>query len=85
MDALLTELKTKIIQALNLERVTPADIKDHEPLFGGGLGLDSIDALEVVAFLEQEYGILIEERAVADKAFASIHSLAEFVTTHRKK
>jgi acyl carrier protein len=84
MDALTAELKSKIINALSLDRVKPGDIKDDQPLFGTGLGLDSIDALELVALLEQDYGILIEERAVADKAFASVRSLAEFVSTKRK-
>jgi len=83
MDALIAELKTKIITALNLEKVTPADIQDEAPLFGTGLGLDSIDALELVALLEQDYGIVIQERAVADKAFANVRSLADFVTHQR--
>ena len=84
MDTLIDELKNKIIGALSLDRVKPADIKDDQPLFGAGLGLDSIDALELVALLEQDYGILIEERSVADKAFASVRALAEFVSTNRK-
>ncbi len=84
MDALIAELKRKLIETLSLERVQPADIKDDQPLFGAGLGLDSIDALEIVALLEQDYGIRIEERAVADKAFASGRALAQFVSTHRK-
>jgi len=84
MQALIDELKTRIITTLNLERVKAADINEDSPLFGSGLGLDSIDALELVAMLDQEYGVLIEERAVADKAFVSVRALAEFVTTHRK-
>jgi acyl carrier protein len=85
MEALIEELKAKIISALSLERVKPADIKDDQPLFGAGLGLDSIDALELVALLEQDYGIQIEERSVADKAFSSIKALAEFVSNNRKE
>jgi len=84
MDALIEDLKTKIISTLNLQRVKRAEIKPDDPIFGTGLGLDSIDALELVAMLESEYGILVQERAVADKAFASIRALAEFVSTHRK-
>ncbi len=84
MDALIEELKHKIISALSLDRLKPADIKEDQPLFGTGLGLDSIDALELVALLEQDYGILIEERSVADKAFASVRALAEFVSSNRK-
>lgn len=84
MGNLVEELKTKIITALNLENVIAADIKADEPLFGTGLGLDSIDALELVALLEQDYGIIIQERQVADRAFASVRALAEFVAVHRK-
>ena len=81
---LIDELKTKIIAGLNLESVSPADIREQEPLFGTGLGLDSIDALELVAILEQDYGIVIQERQVADKAFASVQALAAFVAVNRK-
>jgi acyl carrier protein len=84
MQALIDELKTRIITTLNLERVKPSDINEDAPLFGSGLGLDSIDALELVAMLDQSYGVLIEERSVADQAFVSVRALAEFVTTHRK-
>ena len=84
MDALIAELKSKLIEVLNLERVQPEDIQDDAPLFGAGLGLDSIDALELVAMLEDDYNILIQERAVADKAFTSVRALAQFVSTNRK-
>lgn len=83
MEPLIEELKQKIIAGFNLEGVTPADIKTDEPLFGTGLELDSIDALELVAILEQDYGIVITERSVADKAFASVRALAEFVAANR--
>jgi len=85
MESLMQELKSKIISGLNLEGVTPDDIKEAEPIFGTGLGLDSIDALELVAILEQDYGILIQERQVADQAFASMQALAEFVCARRQK
>jgi acyl carrier protein len=83
MNALIHELKSKIIAALHLEKVTPDDIADEAPLFGTGLGLDSIDALELVALLEQDYGIVIQERAVADTAFVSVRALADFVANQR--
>jgi acyl carrier protein len=83
MEALMDELKAKIIAALNLDGVQPADIPAEAPLFGTGLGLDSIDALELVAMLENHYGIVIQERAVADRAFASVRALADFVSTQR--
>jgi acyl carrier protein len=85
MDALIEELKSKIIKVLSLEDITPADIKTDEPIFGTGLGLDSIDSLELVSLLERDYGILIEEMSVAQKAFASVRALAEFVTQNRKR
>jgi len=84
MDALINELKHAIINALKLEGVKAADIQDTDPLFGMGLGLDSIDALELVAMLENSYGIVIQERSVADQAFSSLRNLAEFVAVHRK-
>jgi acyl carrier protein len=84
MESLTDELKTRIIKALNLDKVAPADIKEGEPLFGTGLGLDSIDALDLVSMLEREYGIVIEDMEIARRAFASYGSLEEFVRTHRK-
>ena len=83
MESLIEELKQKIIAGFNLENVTTTDIKTDEPLFGTGLELDSIDALELVAILEQDYGIVITERSVADKAFGSVRALAEFVAANR--
>jgi acyl carrier protein len=84
MQLLKDELKDKIIKALNLEEVAPADIKDDEPLFGTGLGLDSIDALDLVSMLERDYGVVIQEMEVARQAFASYRSLEDFVQRHRK-
>jgi acyl carrier protein len=83
-ETLIEELKAKIIAGLSLEGITPADIQAEEPIFGTGLGLDSIDALELVVVLEQDYGIVIQERQVADQAFASLQALAEFVAANRK-
>ena len=80
MEALIQELKIKIIAALSLERVEPHQIQPDDPIFGTGLGLDSIDALELVAMLEHEYGIIIQDRPTADVAFRSLRSLAEFVS-----
>ncbi len=84
MEALIDELKNKIIAVLSLEDIKPSDIKTDEPIFGTGLGLDSIDSLELVSMLERDYGILIEEMSVAQKAFASVRTLAEFVAKNRK-
>ncbi len=83
MQALIEELKQKIVAALNLQDVKPADINPDEPLFGAGLGLDSIDALELVVMLERDYGIVIQQQEVARKAFASVNALAAFITEKR--
>lgn len=83
MLSLTDELKHKIVAALNLQEVKPAEIKEDEPLFGAGLGLDSIDALELVVLLERDYGIIVKEQEVARKAFASVRALATFIEEHR--
>jgi acyl carrier protein len=85
MSELKTELKEMIIKAANLEEVTPEEIEDDQPLFVEGLGLDSIDALELSVALEANYGINISDSDTAKAAFASIDSLAEFVLANRKK
>ena len=71
-------LKNLIITRLKLE-IEPDEIEDDQPLFGDGLGLDSIDALELVLGLEQEFGVKIEDEEVGVKAFASIDALVAFV------
>jgi acyl carrier protein len=83
MQPLVEELKIKIVAALNLQDVKPADINPAEPLFGAGLGLDSIDALELVVMLERDYGLLIQQQEVARAAFASVNALAAFITEKR--
>lgn len=84
MEQLKAELKQQIIDALNLEDITPADIDNEAPLFGDGLGLDSIDALELILILEREYGIHIANPADAKPVFASINALAQYVSENRK-
>ncbi|HUF79024.1 MAG TPA: phosphopantetheine-binding protein [Thermoanaerobaculia bacterium] len=71
-------LKRLIVERLKLE-VEPSEIGDSDPLFGEGLGLDSIDALELVLGLEQEFGVRIEDEEVGGEALASVASLADFV------
>ena len=78
-EKLKTELKHLIVETLRLEDVKPEDIVDDAPLFGEGLGLDSVDALEIVVALEKSYGVIIEDEEVGKKAFASIDVLADFV------
>ncbi|NWF54577.1 MAG: acyl carrier protein [Syntrophaceae bacterium] len=82
-EDLVLELKNLIISTLKLEDVTPGDIEDDSPLFGEGLGLDSIDALELVVALEKTYGVFIPDSEVGKKVFRSVNALAEFVKAHR--
>jgi acyl carrier protein len=85
LQPLVEELKTLIIRHLNLEDIDPANVSADEPLFGGSLGLDSVDALELVMLMETTYGAKIESSEAGRKAFASLSALANFVQTHRKK
>ena len=78
-EILKTDLKKLIVETLLLEDVEPDDIKDDAPLFGEGLGLDSIDALELVVALEKTYRVIIEDEEVGKNAFASVNALAVFV------
>jgi acyl carrier protein len=79
-----TELKSKIIESLNLQEVTPEQIDDAAPLFGpGGLELDSIDALELVVMLEKNYGIVIKDMEEGRPAFQSVRTLADFIEAKR--
>lgn len=83
MESLINELKVRIIETLRLEDTTPEQIDDDAPLFGTGLGLDSIDALELVAMLENSYGIVIKDLEEGRPAFQSIRVLATFIRTKR--
>lgn len=85
MDELKQQLKEQIIEALNLEDMTPADIDNAAPLFGEGLGLDSIDALELVMMLEKNYGIRFADKQTSKQALSSVDGLAQYVTAHRLK
>ena len=85
MEELIIELKEKIIEALNLEEMTPDDIANDEPLFGEGLGLDSIDALELIVLLEKNYGIKLANPAEGKAIFKSVSTIADYVNKTRKK
>ena len=85
MEELMQKLKEQIIEQLNLEDLEPEDIGEDDPLFGDdGLGLDSIDALELIVLLEKEYGIKIENPKDGQKIFYSIRTMAEFIESHKK-
>jgi acyl carrier protein len=79
------ELKKQIIEELNLEDMKPEDIKDDAPLFGDGLGLDSIDALELVVLMEKYHGIKIIDEEVGKRVLASINTMAEFIVKENSK
>jgi len=83
MDELITKLKEQVIEQLNLEDINPEDIDEKEPLFGDGLGLDSIDALELIVLLEREYGIKINDPSEGKKIFTSIETMAKYITENR--
>ncbi len=85
MEDLKHQLKNIIIAAANLEDVTPVEIEDDAPLFVEGLGLDSIDALELSVALDVNFGINISDSEVAKQAFATVNSLAAFVSENRQK
>jgi acyl carrier protein len=85
MEALISEMKIKIIDTLSLLDVVPEDIGDDAPLVGGSLGIDSIDVLELVLMLEKDYGVKIENKEAGVSAFASVRALAEFVRKNRVK
>ena len=86
MEELIKELKTKVIEALNLEGMTPEDIDDNAPIFGDqGLGLDSIDVLELLILLEKNYGIRLTSPMEGKEVFQSFAVIAQYVAEHRIK
>ncbi|WP_300698355.1 phosphopantetheine-binding protein [Bacteroides sp.] len=86
MEELIDKLKKELIQELNLEEITPKDIDTDAPLFGdAGLGLDSIDALEIILILERNYGIKIKNPAEGKQIFYSIRTLADYISENQNK
>jgi acyl carrier protein len=85
MDELIKQLKEQIIDVLNLEEMTPDDIDDQASLFGeDGIGLDSIDALELIVLLEKEYGIRLANPSEGKAIFKNVATIADFVSKNRK-
>ncbi|EGV42870.1 acyl carrier protein [Bizionia argentinensis JUB59] len=85
MEALKQELKENIIEQLNLEDMTITDIGDDDMLFGDGLGLDSIDALELIVMLDKNYGIKLTDPKEGKHIFESVKTMATYITEHRSK
>ena len=83
MEELMADLKKKIIEALNLKHLKPEDIDNTQPLFVEGLGLDSIDALELIVLMQQHYNIKIANPEDGPKIFSSIKAMAEYITAHK--
>ena len=85
MDELIEKLKAQLIEALNLEEITPEDIDPEAPLFGDdGLGLDSIDALEIILLLDKDYGIKLKNPAEGKLVFYSVKTMADYIREHGK-
>lgn len=85
MENLKLELKKNIIEVLNLEDISLEDFGDNDSLFGDGIGLDSIDALELIVMLDKDYGIRLSDPKEGKKIFESIEVMAAYIAEHRKK
>ena len=85
MGELKQELKEKIIEQLNLEDMSADEISDDDVLFGDGLGLDSIDALELIVMLDKDYGIKLSDPKEGRKIFESIETMAAYISDNRTK
>lgn len=85
MEALKQELKGKIIEVLNLEDIAVEEINDNDALFGDGLGLDSIDALELIVLLDKDYGIKLTDPKAGKSIFQSIETMASYIADNRTK
>ena len=79
MEQLINELKVKIIEILNLEGIASEDIDIDAQLVGGDLGIDSIDVLELVLMMERDYAVVVKDRELGAKVFASLRTLAEYI------
>jgi acyl carrier protein len=84
MEALIAKLKNEIIVVLNLTEMTPESIDENEPLFVEGLGLDSIDALELIVLLERNYGLKLATAEEGKTVLKSVRSMAEFIRKNNK-
>jgi len=86
MEQLINDLKRQIKEALNLEELSLEDFDENAPLFGeDGIGLDSIDVLEIIVLLEKQYGIRVANSKEGKAIFQNVRSIAEYVQANRKK
>lgn len=84
MSELIAKLKQQIVDQLNLADVDPATIDENAPLFGDGLGLDSIDALELILLMQKNYNIKIATAEEGQKIFSSVRAMADFIEAYQK-
>ncbi len=85
MEELIDELKKGIIEVLNLEGMKPEDIDENAPLFGGGLGIDSIDALELIVLMEKNYGVKLANAEEGKSVFRSVRVMADYIAANRTR
>lgn len=83
LDELIPKVKQMIIDSLRIEGMSPDEIDSDAPLFGDGLGLDSIDALQLVVAMEKDFGVVVPDAATGTKVFASVRSMAEYIAEQR--
>lgn len=84
MKNLMEELKLKVLERLNIKDITPEEIEAETPMVGEGLGIDSIDILELVIMIEEDYGIKIDNKELGAKVFRTFGSMTEFIFNNRK-
>jgi len=81
---LIDKVKQMIIDSLRIDGMSPNEIETDAPLFGEGLGLDSIDALQLVVAMEKEFGVVVPDAATGTKVFVSVRSMSDYIAEHRK-
>jgi acyl carrier protein len=85
MEKILQELKKKIVEELDLKDVNPNELADDTLFFDGGLGLDSVDLMVLVALVDRDYGVEIFNRELGKEVFITLSTLAEYITKHKKR
>jgi acyl carrier protein len=83
MDKLIADLKEQIVDQLKIKNIKPEDIGDDEPLFGAGLGLDSLDVLELIVLMKQKYKLRLAKPEDGPTVFRSVKSMAEYIEKHQ--